>query len=430
MATYERAQKATLLSRLNETPSWLILITGPRQCGKTTLVQQVLGGIGRPRLYLAVDAPEPDAFPAFLSRDATGAIIPGDEIVLPGGRQPDAEWLVRQWQRARLEADRSEQGFVLVLDEIQKIPNWSETVKGLWDADRLVARPLHVALLGSAPLLMQKGLTESLTGRFETIRLTHWSYGEMAAAFGFDLDTYIFFGGYPGAAPLVGQENRWRDYVSSALVETSIDRDVLAMQRIDKPALIRRLFELGAAYSGQILSYNKMLGSLQDAGNTTTLARYLDLLSRVGLLAGLPKYASRPHRRASSPKLNVMNTALMSAGSEYTFQEAKADRSYWGRLVESTVGAHLLSKLPPQVQLHYWRHNSYEVDFVFGRAGRLVAVEVKSGPRRRSISGLDAFESRFQNERHSIRRLVVGEGGMPLSEFLSAAADVWLEGSC
>ena len=345
------------------------------------------------------------------------------------GRRPDSEWLVRQWELARVESDRSDRGFVLVLDEIQKIPNWSETVKGLWDADRLAGRQLHVVLLGSAPLLMQQGLTESLAGRFETIQLTHWSYSEMAAAFGFDLETYIYFGGYPGAALLVAQENRWRDYVSGSLVETSIDRDVLAMQRIDKPALIRRLFELGAGYSGQILSYTKMLGSLQDAGNTTTLARYLDLLSKVGLLAGLPKYASHLHRRASSPKLNVLNTALMSASSEYTFQQAKADRSYWGRLIESAVGAHLLNTLPHPIRLHYWRHNAYEVDFVIGRAGRIAAIEVKSGNRRAKLSGLDEFEKQFQNERQSIRRLVIGEGGVTLPEFLAASADVWLEES-
>ena len=429
MSIFERAQKATLLSRLDEIPSWLIFITGPRQSGKTTLVQQALGSIDRPRLYLAVDAPQPNAYPTLISRDATGAIIPSEESALPVGRQPDSEWLVRQWERARFEVDRSDRGFVLVLDEIQKIPNWSETVKGLWDADRIAGRPLHVVLLGSAPLLMQKGLTESLAGRFEAIRLTHWSYSEMSAAFGFDLERYIYFGGYPGAASLVTQENRWREYVSGALVDTSIERDVLAMQRIDKPALIRRLFELGAAYSGQVLAYNKMLGSLQDAGNTTTLARYLDLLSRVGLLAGLPKYASHLHRRASSPKLNVLNTALMSASSEYTFQQAKADRSYWGRLVESTVGAHLLNTLKQPARLYYWRHNAREVDFVLARAGRLLAIEVKSGARRPNLSGLDEFERQFRNKRQSVVRLVVGEGGVHLPEFLSAPADHWFESS-
>lgn len=427
MNTYERAEKSALLTRLNEPPRWLILVTGPRQSGKTTLVQQALNSIDRPRLYLAVDAPRPGPSPAFLSRDAAGAAIPDEHSFVPLGSEPDAAWLVRQWERARFEAERSDRGFVLVLDEIQKIPNWSETIKGLWDADRLSGLPLHVVLLGSAPLLMQQGLTESLAGRFETIRLAHWSYGEMAAAFDFDLDTYIYFGGYPGAAPLIREEQRWRAYVSGALVDTSIERDVLALQRVDKPVLLKRLFEVGAAYSGQILSYTKMLGSLQDAGNTTTLARYLDLLSRVGLLAGLPKYAHQPHRRASSPKLNVLNTALMSASSEYAFQEAKADRSYWGRLVESAVGAHLLNTVSDPIRLYYWRHGAREVDLVLAGGKRLVAIEVKSGPRRANLSGLDEFAEQFDKQRLTVRRLVVGEGGVPLPEFLMTPAREWFD---
>ena len=429
MSIFERAQKATLLSRLDETPSWLIFITGPRQSGKTTLVQQALGAIDRPRLYLAIDALEPNADPTFLSRDATGANIPSGESALPVGRQPNAEWLVRQWERARFEADRSDRGFVLVLDEVQKIPNWSETVKGLWDADRIAGRPLHVVLLGSAPLLMQKGLTESLTGRFETIRLSHWSYSEMSAAFGFDLDQYIYFGGYPGAAPLIAEEERWRAYVLGALVNTSIERDVLALQRVDKPILMKRLFELGTAYSGRELAYNKMLGQLQDAGNTTTLARYLDLMSRVGLIVGLQKYAAQPVGRGSAPKLNVLNTALMSASSDYTFQEARADRSYWGRLVESAVGAHLFNTRSSRTGLYYWRDGGDEVDFVLARAERLAAIEVKSGRRRPVLKGFQEFEKRFKKRARSIRRIAVGESGTQLAEFLATPVSEWFESS-
>ena len=193
-----------------------------------------------------------------------------------------------------------------MFDEIQRVPRWSETVKGLWDADRAAERALHVVILGSSPLLMQSGLSESLAGRFESIRFTHWSFTEMADAFGIDLSAYLYFGGYPGAASLARDQDRWRDYVLRALVEPNIERDVLSMTRVDKPALLKRLFELGAGASGQILSYTKMLGELRDAGNTTTLARYLELLKGAGLLAGLPKYASRPHRRGSIPKLRTV----------------------------------------------------------------------------------------------------------------------------
>ncbi len=312
----------------------------------------------------------------------------------------------------------------MAIDEIQKIPNWSETVKGLWDADRRLDRPLHVILLGSAPLLMQQGLSESLAGRYETVRLMHWSFAEMSAAFGFDLQRYVYFGGYPGGAPLVPEQGRWRAYIAEALVEPNIERDILAMQRVDKPALLKRLFQLGAEYSGQILSYNKMLGQLQDAGNTTTLARYMDLLSNAGLITGLAKYAAGAHRRrSSSPKLNVLNTALMAVASGYTFEEAKADRSYWGRLVESAVGAHLFNTGTPAHRLHYWRENGSEVDFVLTRGRRLVAFEVKSGARKPRTSGLERFAERFDVQ----AAVIVGEGGLPLSEFLSTPAWEWFD---
>ena len=336
----------------------------------------------------------------------------------------DTRWLVRSWENARMAASQSDRGFILAIDEIQNIPNWSKTVKGLWDADRLHDRPVHVILLGSAPLLMQRGMSESLAGRFETVRLTHWSFAEMSAAFGFDLQRYIYFGGYPGTASLVSEQNRWQEYIVEALIEPNIERDILAMQRVDKPALLKRVFQLSADYSGQILSYNKMIGQLQDAGNTTTLARYIDLLSSAGLVTGLPKYAARAiRRRSSSPKLNVLNTALMAASSDYTFEQAKADRSYWGRLVESAVGAHLFNTCTLRHHLHYWRENGSEVDFVLTSGQRLIAFEVKSGARKQSTSGLKQFAEQFNVQKTK----VVGEGGIPFSEFLSTPASEWFD---
>lgn len=425
MITYERPQTKTLLKRLREEPRWLNIVTGPRQTGKTTLVDQVLGRIRRPSTRVAVDEPDPATVagatglatdPAWL--DAHPSIPPVDER--------DARWLVRQWEWARSRARESTQGFVLALDEIQKIPNWSETVKGLWDADRRDKLPLHVVLLGSAPLLMQRGLTESLAGRYEVLALAHWSFAEMAAAFDFDLDSYLYFGGYPGPAPIAGDQNRWRQFIDYSLVEPNIERDILALQRVDKPVLLKRLFELGSGYSGQILSYNKMLGQLDGAGNTTTLARYLDLLSTAGLITGVSKYASRPHRRrASSPKLNVLNTALMSVHSDYTFEQARADRSFWGRLVESAVGAHLINTGGRDYRVHYWRDKKgREVDFVLEHGRRLVAFEVKSGRRRGNVSGLEAFAKSFP----AVSSRVVGQAGIPVSEFLLTPAREWFEG--
>ncbi len=341
-----------------------------------------------------------------------------------GFQRRDTEWLVRNWEEARWEAERFGRGFVLVIDEIQKIPQWSDTVKGLWDMDRARNCPLHVIILGSAPLLMQSGLSESLAGRFEPIGVSHWSFAEMAEAFNFDLAKYLYFGGYPGAVRFVRNPDRWRNYILRALIEPNVERDILAMTRVDKPALLKRLFEIGAAYSGQILSYTKMLGQLHDAGNTTTLSRYLDLLSSAGLLAGLPKYSNRLfRRRASSPKLNVLNTSLMTAGSGYSFDEAHADRSFWGRIVESAVGAHLFNTLSPDTRLYYWRDGSHEVDFVLQRGPRIIAIEVKSGTKTFPLLGMDAFRQSFR----PYRSLLVGEGGIRLSEFLTVPANHWFE---
>jgi predicted AAA+ superfamily ATPase len=339
----------------------------------------------------------------------------------PTLRGPD--WIAQQWDAARLDLGNASSA-VLVLDEIQKIPGWSETVKRLWDEDSRAERPLKVALLGSAPLLITQGLTESLAGRFEQIVLSHWSFGEMRAAFGWSLDKYVYYGGYPGAAPLIGEPDRWRRYVLDSLVETSISRDVLLLSRVDKPALLRRLFELACRYSGQILSYNKMLGQLQDAGNTTTLAHYLDLLAAAGMVRGIPKYAGDVARsRASSPKLQVLNTALMTATSGLDFSEARADREFWGRLVESAVGAHLANDaLCGESSLYYWRERNHEVDFVVKAGRHLTAIEVKSGRAPDAFTGTGAFAEAFE----PARTLLVGGDGIGLEEFLMEPVAHWV----
>ena len=294
----------------------------------------------------------------------------------------DTSWLQQQWDIAR-ELAKSEGKALLIVDEIQKIPHWSDMVKFLWDQDTASGIDLSVLILGSSPWLMQKGLSESLAGRFEIIPITHWSFKEMHEIFGWSLEHYLYFGGYPGAAPLSDEENptRWINYINDSIIETTISRDILLMSQVNKPALLRRLFQLGCNYSGQILSYNKMLGELQDAGNSTTLAHYVDLLSGAGLLTGLQKFANQSVRRkGSSPKFAVYNTALLSAQSGKSFFEAMADRVFLGRLIESAVGAHLLNSIRgTQIELFYWREGDREVDFVLQLGDKLIAIEVKSG---------------------------------------------------
>jgi predicted AAA+ superfamily ATPase len=395
--TYRRPQAATLAARLPERRRFIQVVTGPRQVGKTTLVQQVVEASGLPVRFASADEP-----------------------TLRG-----AEWVDQQWQAARLAlADGGRAGAVLVLDEIQKIPGWSETVKRLWDEDTRKRQALKVVLLGSAPLLITQGLTESLAGRFELLHLAHWSFAEMRAAFGWSLEQYLFYGGYPGAAPLIREPQRWARYIADSLIETSISRDVLLLTRVDKPALLRRLFELACRYSGQVLSYTKMLGQLQDAGNATTLAHYLDLLGGAGLVVGLQKYAGDLARsRGSSPKLQVLNTALITAQSGVTIEEARADGEFWGRLVESAVGAHLANMAAAgDIALYYWRERNREVDFVVKAGRRLTAIEVKSGRAPQAHRGVEAFAAAFKPQ----RSLLVGGDGIGLQEFLSRPLRDWI----
>ena len=393
---YRRPQGAVLAARLNEPRRFIQVLAGPRQVGKSTLVQQVAEDLDRPVRHASADEP-----------------------MLRG-----VEWIAQQWEAARLSVSPS--GSVLVLDEIQKVPGWSEAIKRLWDEDTRARRPLQVVLLGSAPLLITQGLSESLAGRFEVIALPHWSYAEMQAAFGWSLDQYVFYGGYPGAAPLIGDPARWARYILDSLIETSISRDVLLLTRVDKPALLRRLFELACRYSGQVLSYTKMLGQLQDAGNTTTLAHYLELLAGAGMVCGLPKYAGDVARsRGSSPKLQVLNTALMTATCGYTLDEAREDREFWGRLVESAVGAHLAAAaLCGDCKLHYWRDGNFEVDFIVQVGRRLTAIEVKSGRAPLAHAGTEAFAKAFKPQ----RRLLVGGDGIALEDFLSQPIAHWIQG--
>jgi uncharacterized protein len=384
---FRRAIFSILVDRLAETPARLQIVSGPRQVGKTTVVRQALAAANLPTHYASADDPT----------------------------LRDAAWLAEQWEEGRRLSREHDGGAVLAIDEVQKVSNWAEAVKRLWDEDRATARPLRVVLLGSAALLIQHGLSESLTGRFELIRAPHWSFGEMRDTFGFSLEQFVYFGGYPGAAALVGDEERWTSYVLDSIVETTISRDLLLLTRVDKPALLRGLFRLVCDYSSQIVSYQKLTGQLQDAGNTTTLAHYLDLLAGAGLAVGLEKYSpGKVRQRRSTPKLLALNTALVSATSGRTFAESRESPEHWGRLVETAIGAHLWATRDARTELLYWRNRSREVDFVLSRGDSLTAIEVKSGRRRDGLPGMSTFESAHG----PTKKLLVGGDGTPLDAFL------------
>lgn len=385
---FERHHLQELIKRIDEPRKFIQVLLGPRQVGKTTMITQLVNQIKKAYHFNSADA------------------IPAANSV----------WLEEQWETARLTMDNDRVSeFLLVIDEIQKIDNWSEVIKRLWDEDSRKNRNLKVILLGSSRLLIQQGLTESLAGRFETTYMGHWSFTEMQEAFHWDLNQYIWFGGYPGSAGLINDEERWKKYIAQSLIDTSISKDILMLTRVNKPALMKRLFELGCLYSGQILSYSKLLGQLQDAGNTTTLSHYLDLLDTAGLLAGIEKYSNNSlSKKSSSPKFQVHNTALISAQRNEILSDIVTRPDQWGRMVESAVGAHLINhSLSDGFNLHYWRERDHEIDFVIERRNVVIGLEVKSGSAGTG-SGMEMFKKQFE----PAKLILIGNTGLPVQNFL------------
>ena len=386
----QRSYFEVITRRINEPRKFIQIIEGPRQVGKSTLIKQVLKDISLPWVHFTADN-------------------------VPATR---SAWISDCWATARnklLMEHLSE--LLLVIDEVQKLTNWGEVVKKEWDDDTFNDLPIKVVLLGSSRVRLEKGLSESLKGRFETIKMPNWSLKEMQAAFGMTTDEYIYFGGYPGAADLRHDYDRWQEYISSSIVDATINNDILVDTIITKPALLRQTFELSSAYSGQLLSLTKMLGQLQDAGNTTTLTHYLDLLNQCGMVCGLNKYAvDKARRRKSVPKYQVYNNALMSLYCEHDFAAARADNKLWGRLFESAVGAHIMNcAYTGRFKVYYWREGGEEVDFVLVKESKVVAVEVKSN-HDKDTSGLHTFQELF----HPYRSVIVGEGGIDIESFLAS----------
>ena len=388
---YRRAEYQKIKSRLEEERRFIQVVMGPRQVGKTTVVKQVLENLDTPyQLYLA------DSVPA-----TNGA------------------WISECWAATRrvMDSDRAD-CMVLVIDEIQKINNWSEAVKKEWDTDTFYGRNIKVLLLGSSRVMLEKGLSESLAGRFEEIRMSHWSYAEMHECFGMSLEQYLFYGGYPGAAPWIDDEERYFDYIESSIINATINKDILMNTPLSKPALLRQTFELGASYSGQLLSLNKMVGQLQDAGNTSTLAGYLNLLDESGLITGLHKYSiDRARTKSSIPKLQVFNNALKMVYTPLTFRQALTDRKAWGHIYESGIGAYIVSQaFVNRFEVFYWRERNDEVDFILRKKGQITAIEVKSNAEKRT-DGLEKFKTMFNPD----QAFIVGDGGIPAEKFLTMA---------
>lgn len=386
---YQRKYYHIIKERINEERSAIQVIAGPRQVGKTTVVGQVLDDIEMPFLSETADSVDPN----------------------------NPEWISSIWTNARsIMQVRRYNEFLIVIDEIQKLNNWSEFVKKEWDSDTRNKINIKVILLGSSRLLIKKGLTESLAGRYELIRMGHWSFDEMRDAFGFDINQYIYYGGYPQGAKYIQNEKRWRDYIKDSIIDPVVSKDILMTTTIYKPALLKQLFELSCDYSGEILSLTKMLGQLNDAGNVTTLSNYIDLLSDCQAVTKLYKYANDNARKFNSiPKYQVFNTALLSANTGRGFEKEFTDSKRWGRWVESAIGAYLVGNAEEYgYKVFYWREDNQEVDFVLEKKGVLIAIEVKSG-RRTTNEGIAIFNKKFSPK----MAFVVGSGALSIEEFLT-----------
>lgn len=385
---YRKKQLNILINRMLEQRHFIQIITGPRQVGKTTLIKQLKEDISLPVTYFSAD----------------------------NVSNPDSGWIDLQWdiQRTKFQTSGVKE-YILVFDEIQKISNWSEAIKKQWDKDTFENRNIKLILLGSSQMLLQKGISESLAGRFELIPMAQWSFSEMNEAFGFTELEYLWFGGYPGGAVLKNDEARWKEYILNSLIEPTLYKDILLTTRIDKPALLRKLFELGCSYSGQIVTFQKILGQLDDAGNTTTLSHYLSLLDLGGLLSGIEKYSKEKIRqRASSPKWQVRDNALLSVMSGKTFDQVKNDPAIFGRFVESAIGTHLLnSKKENKTNLYYWREGDKEVDYIIEYDNKIISIEVKSSVNK-SSNGLYEFRKKYNPH----KSLIIEKDGLQWNDFI------------
>lgn len=386
---YKRPEFQIIKQRLEEPRKFIQVVMGARQIGKSTVVKQVLNDIDLPYLFFSADN------------------VPAS----------NGTWVSNCWAAVRsLKENKGWESAILVIDEIQKIANWSEAVKKEWDNDTFHDRNIKVLLLGSSRVLLEKGLSESLAGRFEEIRMSHWGFKEMRECFGCTLDQYIFYGGYPGAATLIDDEDRFQQYIQSSIIDATINKDILMDTPISKPALFRQTFELGAAYSGELLSLNKMLGTLQDAGNTTTLASYINLLGESGLLCGLQKFSVDMARRKSSiPKLQVYNNAMKNVYCPLSFEQSVINRKEWGRIFESGIGAYLVSQaFVHRFEVFYWRERNDEVDFVLRKKNSVVAIEVKSNAEK-TTAGIEKFRQMYR----PTTSLIIGEAGIKAEDFFT-----------
>jgi len=381
-----------LLTRLQEPRMFIQVITGPRQVGKTTIALSLKKELNEYTEYYSAD-------------DVLGNT---------------SNWIDRIWEslRIKMKLDKISKA-VLILDEVQKINNWSAIVKKHWDHDSNEGINIIPVLLGSPRLLLMDGLSESLLGRYEVSHAGHWSFDEMSKAFGYTPDEFMWFGGYPGSAKIKHDEIRFKEYIINSIIEPTLTRDILLTTKIDKPALLRQLFEVGVECSTCILSYNKLIGQLQDAGNTTTLAKYIGLLNQAGLLTGLNKYLGTSiTTKGTIPRFQVHNSAIYTAYKRDTFIETYSNPIKWGHITENAVGVYLIDQIKnnTKASLFYWREKDVEIDYVVLYGDQVIGLEVKSGNEGIPEKAVKLFKQRYPES----KLILIGKHGIPVELLLKS----------
>jgi predicted AAA+ superfamily ATPase len=364
------AARELLLKRLSEpAPGRIQLLSGPRQVGKTTLLLEIAERERGAAIYAAADGPE--------------AALPG--------------FWERLWGEAESRASAVKRA-VLLLDEIHLMPQWAARLKGEWDRARRRKVPIHVIATGSSALRLSSGSRESLAGRFERTVLTHWSASSLSDIFGVPRsevsDLVVRRGTYPGAFQYSEDVGRWTAYVRDSILEPAIGRDILAIEAVRKPALLRQVFGVCASSPAQIVSLQKLQGQLQDSGALETIAHYLQLLEEAFLVVPLTKHSTRAARqRAAPPKLVTLNNALLAVVEPRGIPDASRDSARYGAWVENACIAYAWNS---GQRVSYWREEPHEVDAVLEGSWGAFAVEVKTGPLTVSdLRGLGEFTRRF-----------------------------------
>lgn len=362
--TLRRRVVDVLLANLDEHEPLVQILVGPRQVGKTTAVEHLKKEWGANSHYASADSVVDEHGP----------------------------WLEKQWQEALSQGE----GTLLILDEIQKVENWTELVKALWDKTR--KRGLRVVLLGSTSLnhcLTHSG-RESLAGRFFPIYVPHWSYPETKEAFGSSIEEFSLFGGYPKAMEFANDREKWIEYIGGSIINPIIDVDIFLQGNFKKIENLRRAFRVLCQEANVEINYTKLLQEIQQSGNTDIVKRYLEgyydsfLLSQISLIDDNGNEDSR-----GTSKIMINCPAVFTFGRS-SFEGVKKDRVRFHQAVASEL------KRIPNNSFGYWQksEDTGMTYFIRTTDNKVFGIYIdQDGSRWSATKSYDQFRRTFKGAR-------------------------------